>query len=179
MCDPVSGAITLSSVAGWTSVGAAASSVISQQQQASYANSVNATQYQNSVAAQAENSNQINLARVQQAESAGQKINANNMAMRESLGTTVASGGPSGLSMDALLGTMASKGATYNQSVTANLDRVNSAIDNQLVNVNRNSANEINSLRSPAIPDYFGSALKIANTYETYDRTSGQAPKVG
>jgi len=123
----------------------------------------NKLQFDNSVLARSENANQVNLARGQQTDAASQKIAANNIAQREAQAAVVAQGGPSGLSVDALLGSIGGRGATFNSSVNANLDSANRALDNQLVNVNRNAASEINALKAPTNPDFLGSALRIGS----------------
>lgn len=164
MCEPVTGTITMASIAAWGSAAATASSLVIAQQQADAQSDANRRQFANIQQAQEDNSNQITLQRNQQTDSASQQINANNTALREAQSTQVASAGPSGLSVDALLGDMGRKGATYDQSVTANLDRVNQSLDNQQLNVNRGAASSANQMKTPQQPDYLGSALKIGNT---------------
>lgn len=166
MCEPTT-ILAIASVASTVSAVAAQAGSSRAQGQA------NQVQYQNSVTARSENANQIELRRQQEADAAGQSINSNNLSQREAMSTVVAQGGPSGLSMDALLGSLANKGATYNESVNQNLQRTNIALDNQLVNVNRNSASEINSLKAPAPVDYLGAALRIGNTLNGAGMLSG------
>ena len=164
MCDPVSAMMVVGTVA----------SLAAQQSAADAQSASNSRQAANTRLAQVDNSNQITLQRGQQADAASQKINANNQAMREAQSSVVASAGPSGLSVDALLGNLGNKGANYNDSVNSNLDRVNQALDNQQTNVNRSAASEINSLKTPQTPDYLGAALKIGSTaYGAY--TKGQS----
>lgn len=170
MCEPTAILMVASTAAG----------VIAQTRQAGAVIAGNNRQATNTMVAQGENANQVNLSRLQEAEAAGQKINENNIARREAQATAVAAAGPAGLSMDALLGSMGQKAASYNQSVTANLDRVNMALDNQLVNVNRGAASEINSLRSPQAPDYLGAALKIGTSLDgagVFDAAPGAPQK--
>jgi len=154
----------------------AAAGVAQQKQQADYQEAVNEQQYKNTMAARAENINQVGLARQQHAESSAQKINEQNVARREAQAAVVAQGRLSGLSVDALLGDIERKGSSYNTSVHENFERVNMSLNNQLTNVNRGAAGEINSLRSPAKPDYLGAALKIGSAYAGYSsgaRTTG------
>lgn len=158
MCEPTTIITGLSAAAG----------LLGQNQQRVGVDRANRVQAANARVAQVENANEVTLARGQEADQAAEKINANNMALREAQATTVAAGGPSGLSMDALLAAMGGKGASYNESVTANLDRVNMALDNQLVNVNRGAASTVNGLRAPAPVDYLGAALKVTKT--AYDK---------
>ena len=163
MCEPTTIMLSISAAS-------AVGGVVAQSQAAKAQTNANNTQYANSARAQAENANQVNLARQQQTDLAGQKINANNLAMREAQSTAVASAGPTGLSVDALLADMARKGAGYNASVNQNLQSTNMALDNQLVNVNRNAASEVNSLKAPTNPDYLGAALKIGSAYVDYKK---------
>lgn len=164
MCDVVSAMMVIGTAA----------SLAAQQSAADAQTDSNNRQVANTRVAQVDNSNQITLQRSQQADAASGKINANNTAMREAQSAAVASAGPSGLSVDALLGNLGNKGANYNDSVNSNLDRVNLALDNQQVNVNRNAASEINGLKTPQTPDYLGAALKIGSTaYGAY--TKGQS----
>lgn len=162
MCEPTTLAImaAASTVAGLAGQAAAAKAQGNSNQRT----------YENALTARAENANQVNLERGQMADAAGQKINANNLSMREAQATAVAAAGPSGLSVDALLANLATKGGNYNESVTANLDRTNMALDNQLTNVNRSAASEINSLKTPVTPDYLGAGLKIGSAYMDYKK---------
>lgn len=159
MCEPT----TLTMM--YISMASAAAGVVGQMQQANAQEASNAAQAKNLMESRVQNANQINLERVQAGDAAGQKLNANNMAMREAQATTIARAGPSGLSVDALLADMGRKGATYNESVTANLDRTNLQLDNQLANVNNQTTSGFNQLKTPAAPDYLGAALKIGNAY--------------
>ena len=143
--------------------------------QASAANSMaasNAAQGRNLMLSRAQNANQVNLERVQAGDAAGQKINANNMALREAQASTVARAGPSGLSVDALLGDMGRKGASYNDSVNANLERTNLAMDNQLTNLNTQTSSGFNQMKTPAAPDYLGTALRIGGDYYKSTKTT-------
>jgi hypothetical protein len=158
MCDPVT-------IMAGLSMASAAAGLVGQQQAAKAQERANAQQYQNSLTARAENANQVNLERAQAADGASQKINSNNLAMREAQASALAKAGPGGFSMDAMLGQIAGMGAGYNDSVNQNLDRTNLALDNQLENVNRRAHNEIASLKRPNTPDYLGAALKIGGAY--------------
>ena len=97
MCEPVTGTITMASVAAWGSAAATASSLVMEQQKSDAQSAANARQVANTKQAQADNSNQITLQRTQQTDAASGKINANNQAMREAQASVVASAGPSGL----------------------------------------------------------------------------------
>lgn len=163
MCEPVSIMMAVSAVAG----------LVAQQQASKAQEKANNQQAANAGQAQRDNWEQINQRRGQEAEAAAQKIGENNLAMREAQATQIASAGPAGISMDALLGHIAQKGASYNDSVNANYQRVNQQLDSQLVNVNRNAASEVNSLRAPPKVDYLGAALKIGSA--AYGAYSGGA----
>lgn len=169
MCEATTG-IALTTWMMAASAASATAGVVAQKQAADAQTAANMRQAENSRIAQAENANQVNLARGQQTDAASQKINANNLALREAQATTVARAGPTGLSLDALLADMGNKGATYNESVNQNLQSTNMALDNQLVNVNRTAANEVNSLKAPTSPDYLGAALRIGGAYQTYKK---------
>lgn len=161
-----SGALTaLSAVSG---IAGLAGQVNAQHAQEGY----NARQAQNLMDARGQNANQINLERSQATDAAGQRINANNQELREAQSTTIARAGPSGLSVDALLSDMGRKGATYDQSVTSNLDRTNMQLDSQLTNVNNQTSSAFNQMKTPASPDYLGTALKIGQTYQAANKTS-------
>lgn len=171
MCEPVTIMMAVSAVAG----------AMQQRQVAKGQKAANAQQATNARKAQADNYDQINQRRGEEAEAAGQKINENSIAMREAQATQVASAGPGGLSVDALLGHIAQKGASYDDSVNANYQRINQGLDAQLTNVNRNAASEVNSLKAPIRPDYLGAALKIGNaaygSYTAGSTASASAPE--
>lgn len=161
MCEPTTMAVL--------SIVSAVSGVAQQQQAQNAQAESNQNNYNNALQARSENANQINLQRSQAGEAAGQKINDNNLAMRESQASMIARAGPAGLSLDNLLMDMGSKGANYNNSVNQNLDRTNLALDNQLQNVNNNASNTINQLKTPAPVDYLGAGLKIGSAYVNSD----------
>lgn len=161
MCEPTSIMLAISAVS-------AVSGVINQQNAADSQVASNQRQAQNLRNAQVQNYNQVNLSRQQSSDAAGQKIGANNMAQREAQATAIARAGPSGLSVDALLASMGAKGATYNQSVNENLDRTNLQLDNQLENVNNQTASAFNAMKTPDPVDYLGAGLKIGSAYQTY-----------
>ena len=158
MCEPTTLMLAISAAS-------AGAGLLSQQAAADSQNESNQQQGRNLMLSRAQNANQINLERQQAGDAAGQKINANNMALREAQASTVARAGPSGLSLDALLGDMGRKGAGYNESVYANLDRTNMAVDNQLTNLNTQTSSGFNQMKTPAAPDYLGTALRIGSSY--------------
>lgn len=150
------------------SAASSAAGLLGQQNAASYQAKMNQQQAQNLMLSRAQNANQIGLERQQATDQAGQKINQNNIMQRQAQSTAIAAAGPGGMSVDALIADMGRKGATYNQSVTENLDRTNLALDNQLQNVNTQTTNGFNQMKTPATPDYLGTALKIGNDYQKY-----------
>ena len=158
MCEPMTA----------LAIGSAMTSLMVQQETADATNSANARQAANALTARSQNANQVGLQRQQETDAAGQKINANNMALREAQSSVVARAGPTGLSVDNLLANLGTRGANYNQSVYENLDRTNMALDNQFENVNNSATNTINSLRAPAPVDYLGAALKIGTAGYAY-----------
>jgi len=164
MCEPTTIMLAISAAS-------AVAGIVTQQDAVSSQNKSNDTQTKNLQTAQAQNFNQINLERQQASDQAGQKINENNNSQREAQATTIARAGPSGLSVDNLLANMGSKGAGYNESVNENLDRTNMALDNQLENVNNQTASSMNQLKTPNQVDYLGSALKIGTAYQDYKKS--------
>jgi len=164
MCE----ATTLLAIA---SIASATTGVIAQEQAASAQEASNQRQYENTVRAYSANVNQTNLMAEQERAGAMQKLEENNMNARAAQSTaTVAAGesGISGLSVDALLGDLSGKQNRYNTSVMTNLDSANSAIQNKRDNVYADAASTINGLKTPAMPDYAGAALKIAGAYNNY-----------
>ncbi len=167
MCEPT----TLVAL----SIASTAASVVGQQMAASAQADANQRQYENTIRAYNANVNQTNLMAEQEREGAMQKLEENNMKARAAMATgTVAAGesGISGLSVDALLGDLSGKQNRYNTSVMTNLDRANSAIQNQRDNVYANAASQINGLQTPAMPDYFGAGLKIAGAVNDYNKAT-------
>lgn len=159
MCEPT----TILAIA---SVASTVASVSAQSQAASAQSAANQRQYENTMKARAANLNQTNLMQQQEREGAVQKIDQNNMAARAAKATaTVAAGenGISGLSVDALLSDLGTKQGRFNSSVQTNFDNTTMAISNQRENIDINAASQINSLKTPAMPDYFGAALRIGN----------------
>ena len=123
--------------------------------------------------ARAENANQVNLEVTQAHDAASQKINDNNAAAREASSTYLAQGQMGGLSVDALLGDIAGKADKYNTSVESNLGATNMALGNQMQNVNNNAASTIAQEKTPVMPDYLGTSLRIGGTYADYLKNGG------
>ena len=173
MCDP----ITVLAVA---SVASAVGGVVSQGQAADAQNETNKRQYENTMTAYRANINQTNLMQQQEREGALQAVEANGLKARAAESTaTVAAGenGISGLSVDALLGDIMGKQGRYDSSIQTNFDRSQGAIQNQRDNVYANAASTINSLQTPAAPDYLGAGLKIASAAYSYNKAGGTGTK--
>lgn len=126
----------------------------------------NQRQYEATMQARAANLNQTNLMQQQEREASMQKLEESNLkatAARSTARVSAGESGVSGLSVDALLADIGSKQNRFNSSVKTNYDRAGVAIDNQRINVQTNAANQINSLKTPPMPDYFSAALRIGN----------------
>ena len=150
--------------------------VVAQKQQADAQAASNQRQYENTMQAYRENVNQTNLMQQQERENALQATEANGIKARAAESTaTVAAGenGISGLSVDALLADINNKQGRYDTSVQTNFDRAQSAIQSQRNNVYSNAATTINSLQTPATPDYLGAGLKIGTGVYNYGKATG------
>lgn len=172
MCEPATAMMIIQGVS-------AVAGVMAQQQAADSQSNSNNRQGAALMESRTQNYNQLNLQSQQASDAAGQKVNANNIAMREAQATTIAQAGPSGLSVDALLGDIARKGATYDQSVNANLDRTNLQLQNQLQNVNTQTTSGFNQMKSPAPVDYLGAGLKIASATQGYQAATNFSGATG
>ena len=170
MCEPT----TILAIA---SVASTVASVSAQSQAARAQSAANQRQYENTLKARAANLNQTNLMQQQEREAGSQQLEQNNMAARAARATTAVSAGESGisgLSVDALLSDLGNKQNRYNSSVVTNYDSAMGAIENQRQNIDINAASQINSLKTPAMPDYFGAALRIGSA--AYQGYQGKSP---
>lgn len=157
MCDPMTGMLVLTTAA-------TAMQVNQQQIAASQQEQSNQRQYENSMKAMAANVNQTNAEHMQQREAAMQKIDENNMQARAASATAQTSAGEngiSGMSVDALLSDLGNRQQRFNSSVTTNYENAEQAINNQRENIGIDAASQINNLKTPAMPDYAGAALRI------------------
>lgn len=164
MCDPMTALAVASVVSTVASVNA-------QQNAADEQERANQRQYDNTLKAMAANVNQTNAEHMQQREAAIQKIEENNMSARAAQATAVTAAGESGISgmsVDALLSDLGAKQGRYNSSVTTNYENAEMAINNQRENIGINAASQINNLKTPQAPDYFGAALRIGTTAYDY-----------
>lgn len=149
--------------------------VASQKSAADAQTETNKRQYENTMMAYRANVNQTNLMQQQEREGALQAVEVNGLKARAAESTaTVAAGesGISGLSVDALLGDILGKQGQYDSSIQTNFDRSQGAIQNQRDNVYANAASTINSLQTPAAPDYLGAGLKIAQGGYNYGKAT-------
>jgi MarR-like DNA-binding transcriptional regulator SgrR of sgrS sRNA len=150
-----------------------AMSVNAQQEQASAQEAANRRQYENSMKAMAANVNQTNAEHMQQREAAMQKLDENNMQARAARSTAQVSAGEngiSGMSVDALLSDLGNRQQRFNSAVTTNYQNAEMAINNQRENIGIDTASQINSLKTPAMPDYAGAALRIGTAaYDYYN----------
>jgi carbamoylphosphate synthase small subunit len=165
MCAPaVAAALTIASTAA---------SVAAQAQAAHAQNAANARQAQNAITAQNANLAQVNLEQTQQADATQQKLQQNDLAARSAVATARTAAGENGvggLSVDALIADIGTKQNTYETSVRSNYENTIGALDNQRSNIYASAQSTINGLRSPAMPDYFGAALRINGAYDDYRR---------
>lgn len=164
MCDPMTGMLVLTAAS-------TGMQVYQQQQAADLQEQANQRQYQNTMKAMAANVNQTNAEHMQQREAAMQKLDENNMQARASRSTAQVSAGESGISgmsVDALLSDLGNRQQRFNSSVTTNYQNAEMAINNQRENIGIDAASQINSLKTPAMPDYAGAALRIGTALNDY-----------
>lgn len=162
MCNPTAIAVM--------QIASAVGGVVAQQQASDGQAAANQRQYENTMRAYAANVNQTNLEQQQEREASMQKLEENNIRARAaSSHAAVAAGeaGVSGLSVDAIMSDIGTKQGRYNNSVVTNYQRAEGAIANQRENIYANAASTINGLKTPAMPDYLGATLKIAQAGQT------------
>ena len=166
MCEPTTAMLVLTAASS-------AATVYQQQQAADAQERSNQIQYQNSMRAMAANVNQTNAEHMQQREAAMQKLDENNMQARAAKSTAQVSAGEngiSGMSVDALLSDLGNRQQHFNSAVTTNYQNAEVAINNQRENIGIDTASQINSLKTPAMPDYAGAALRIGTAaYDYYN----------
>lgn len=147
-------------------IASAVVSVVGQMQAQQAQEQANQRQYEATMQARAANLNQTNLMQQQEREASMQKLEENNLkatAARSTARVSSGEAGISGLSVDALLADINTKQNRFDSAVKTNYDRAGTAIDNQRINIQTNAANQINQLKTPAMPDYFSAALRIGN----------------
>lgn len=159
-------AIATTTALAIASVVSTLATVNAQQQAARSQEQTNQRQYENTLRSMAANVNQTNAEHMQQREGSIQKLEENNMNARAAAATaTTAAGesGISGLSVDALMSDIGTKQNRFNSSVDTNYQNIESVINNQRENIGINAASQVNQLKTPAMPDYFGAALRIGD----------------
>lgn len=147
-------------------IASAVVSVVGQMQAQQAQEQANQRQYEATMQARAANLNQTNLMQQQEREASMQKLEENNLkatAARSTARVSSGEAGISGLSVDALLADINTKQNRFDSAVQTNYDRAGTAIDSQRINIQTNAANQINQLKTPAMPDYFSAALRIGN----------------
>lgn len=167
MCEPT----TLAAL----QIAATIAAIRGQQQAVEYQNQTNQRQYEATMQARAANINQTNLMQQQEREGAMQKLEENNLKANAALSTAkVASGeaGVSGLSVNSLLADLGTKQNRFNSSIETNYDRTTEAINIQRQNVGINAQSQTAQLKAPAMPDYFGAALRIGNALNGISNSS-------
>lgn len=163
MCDPVT-AIAVGSLA-LTAVSTVSQIQVQQQRQKEQEN-YNQKQYENTMTAYRYNNAVVNNKQEQEREAAQQKMNENNIKAREAESRAMAAAGENGvggLSVGSLLQDLAGKSGRYNQSVDANYNNAYYALEGERNNQYSSAASQINQLKTPEAPDYFGAGLRIAN----------------
>jgi hypothetical protein len=172
MCEPAT-------ITAGLAIASAVGGVYAQRQMANAQEDYNQKQYANTMQAFRDNIAQTNLMQDQEHAQAVQQKTINNMQAAKALSTAAVSAGESGvsgLSVDALLSDLAGQRDRYNESVDTNYQNASAAIDNQRRNISTQAASQINSLRTPQMPDYLGAGLRIATAYDNYKnpRPSGR-----
>lgn len=177
MCDPVT-AIAVGSLA--LTAASTGAQVYQQQQAQKQQENYNKQQYENTMTAYRYNNAAINQKQQLERDAASQKITENNIKAREAQSKALTSAGESGvggLSVGALLSELAGERGRYNFSVERNYEGAYYGLDAERMNNWSSSASQINQLKTPQTPDYFGAGLRIANAgmssygfYKTYNK---------
>lgn len=154
-------------------IGSTAATLYQQDQAAKAHEDYNKDQRENTIKAMNENMSQIELAKQQATEQAGQKQFENNLQAQKAMSTARVSAGEagvSGLSVDALLSEIDGTRSRYNDSVSANLTDTVDEMNNQRTSAARNARSAVNQLKTPQAPDYIGAALRIGGAAVDYKR---------
>lgn len=169
MCLPALGlAAGMGGLVQGLQVVSAIGGVVAQAAAANAQEQANQRQYQNTMQAYRANIAQTNLQQQQEAEASAQKIFDNNIKARAAASraqTASGESGVSGLSVDSLMQDIVFDQGRYNSSVETNFRRAEGAIQNQRENVYANAASQINSLKTPEMPNYFTAGLQIAQAF--------------
>lgn len=131
----------------------------------------NRRNYENQMTAYRYNIANANLQKVQESQNLSQKKIENNAEVARRQATAkVAAGeaGVSGASVDALLAELGGRGGQANASAETNYLRTDQAIEADKMNSWSSAATNIGQLKTPQAPDFLGTGLKIANTWNDY-----------
>lgn len=180
MCEPT----TIAMVGLALTAASTYAQVDAQKKQMHATERANEAQYQGAMTAYRGNLANIEVTRGQMAADATQKTNENNAASRAAQATALTSAGEngvSGLSVGALLRDLAGQAGYDNTNVETQYLRQNEALNVKRENAFNMTSSEINSLKTPAAPDYAGAALRLGqagtNAYANVQR--GNAIKAG
>lgn len=158
------------------SIASTAASLYGQQQAANAQDDYNKDMARNATIANNQRNAQITQRQIQERDSAQGRIMQNNLEATKARATAkvaASSAGVSGLSVDALLADLGASQGRYNASVGENLRASNMSSDWDRVNAYNDMASTINGLRAPAMPDYFGAALRIGTIVDDYNTKTG------
>lgn len=153
------------------SIASTAATLYGQQQAAKAQADANKAAYNNQMTAYRYNQAQNNFSRVQEAEGLAETKVANNAAAVRAMSRARAiagEGGVTGLSVDALLADLGGRAGADNSNAEVNYLRRDNAIGADMTRTWAKTASEINTLKTPQQPDYFGAALRIGQAYNTY-----------
>lgn len=148
-----------------------AATLYQQEQNVKAEEKYNKQQSKNALEAMNENIAQIGVAQQQAGKQAAEKKYENNLAAQRANATAQVSAGEAGvagLSVDALLSEIDADRSRYNDSITANLADTNMELNSQRANAGIGARSQINSLKTPKVPDYAGAALRIGGALNDY-----------
>lgn len=173
MCEPA----TIAMAAFALTAASTGASLYAQNQQAKAQESANRTQYENSMTAYRANLANTEATRNQLQQDVTEQVNMNNRAGRKAAATaTTAAGesGVSGTSVDALLRDLRGQAGQDNANAETNYLRQDAALNAKRENIFNGTASDINSLRTPTMPDYLGATLRLGSAglgaYSGYQR---------
>lgn len=173
MCEPTTIAMATFALSAATT----ASGVYAQRQQANAQEAANKQQYENSMIAYRGNLANIEATRAQLQQDATEQVNLNNRAARKATATAYTSAGENsvaGNSVDALLRNLAGMAGTDNANAETNYLRQDAALNVKRENMWNSTSSEINSLKTPTMPDYLGAAFQLGSSglsaYSSYKK---------
>lgn len=151
-------------------------SLYGQMQAADAQEEYNKEMRRNAIIANNQRNAQITQRQLQDRDAATNKIMQNNLeaAKAKAAGKVAASSaGVSGISVDSLMNDISGAQGRYNGSVGENLRAANMGYDWDRVNAYNDMSSTINGLKTPTMPNYFGTALQIGTAVDTYNTKSG------